>query len=570
MKKTSLIFILAILCWSNLVKGQAPNWQWAKGSGGAADDDFGNSVVADGSGNVYVTGAFMSSTIIFGSYTLTNTASFGSNNNVFVTKYDPTGNVVWAKNFGGTTAFNGSGIGKGIDIDGSGNLYITGTFFGTGMTFGSTTLTNTDATGAGEIFLTKLDGSGNVIWAKSAGGVNADGPNSIKVDGNNIYITGIFASTSITFGSTTLNLTPFVGTPTYDIFIAKYDSSGNLVWAKKEGTAANESSNSITTDTGGNVYIAGTFYLPSITFGSITLTASAATNLFLVKYDASGTVIWAKTATITGGGNHGATAISTDPSNNVYFTGSFISPTISFGSITLTRIGTTLNYFIAKYDASGTAIWAKNAGDILGTISSGTGIANDASGDVYVTGNFEGKYMVFGTDSVVNNNTAGNNEDVFIAKYNTAGTLQWAKSAGGTYLDRPNDFCLNGIGEAIITGQSQSNPITFGSILVAGHVGYSDLFVAKLGAITGIIETSLDNKINIYPNPNNGVFYLKSEILISQVEILNILGEKIWTHYNPYHQYLNEIALTNLPAGTYFVIITDKIKNQITKKIIIN
>src|SRR5690606_8330373 len=113
--------------------------------------------------------------------------------------------------------------GYGISTDANGNVLVTGFFGSPSITFGSTTLTNASSTGKDELFIVKYDPNGNVLWAKSAGGINGDWGNSISTDANgNVLLTGYFSSSSITFGSTTLT-----NAGSYDIFIAKYDSSGN-------------------------------------------------------------------------------------------------------------------------------------------------------------------------------------------------------------------------------------------------------------------------------------------------------------------------------------------------------
>src|ERR1700753_2209030 len=128
MKNFYLIILAAFV--SMVSYAQTPNWQWVKSAGGA-DDDTGGGIVTDAAGNSYVTGTFTSASIIFGTYTLTNTPGFGNPaTDLFIVKYDPSGNVVWAKNYGGTSAAYGVASGKGIALDGSGNIYVTGIYFG--------------------------------------------------------------------------------------------------------------------------------------------------------------------------------------------------------------------------------------------------------------------------------------------------------------------------------------------------------------------------------------------------------------------------------------------------------
>ncbi|XWK88153.1 MAG: SBBP repeat-containing protein [Phormidium sp.] len=132
-----------------------------------------------------------------------------------MTKLDSSGNVAWAKSFGSTNYDKG----YGITTDSSGNVYTTGFFYGS-ATFGTTTLT---ASGGIDIFVAKLDSSGNVAWAKNFGGNLGETASSIVTESSgNLYTTGYFNG-SATFGSTTLT-----SLGSYDIFVAKLDSSGNV------------------------------------------------------------------------------------------------------------------------------------------------------------------------------------------------------------------------------------------------------------------------------------------------------------------------------------------------------
>ena len=168
--------------------GQSPTYLWAKRAGGT-DTDKGSSVATDANGNILVTGVFYSSSITFGTTTLTNAGG----SNMYIAKYDAGGNVLWAKSAGGTDS-NG---GYSIATDANGNIFVTGEFRNSSITFGTTTLTNA---GYYDIFIVKYDVGGNVLWAKSTGGTDWDEGRSVASDANgNILVTGIFVSPSITF-----------------------------------------------------------------------------------------------------------------------------------------------------------------------------------------------------------------------------------------------------------------------------------------------------------------------------------------------------------------------------------
>ena len=155
--------MLVILITSSISTfAQAPDWLWAKGAGGTYND-YTHSIAVDANGNSYVTGYFDSPTITFGSTVLTNANSAGGTCDIFIVKYDESGNVLWAKGEGGTS----TDYAYSITVDANGNSFITGYFDSPSIIFGSTTLTNADNTGnTGDIFIVKYNTSGNVLWAK--------------------------------------------------------------------------------------------------------------------------------------------------------------------------------------------------------------------------------------------------------------------------------------------------------------------------------------------------------------------------------------------------------------------
>ncbi len=333
----------------------AGNVVWAKSAGGS-DEEWGYDIAVDGGGNSYVTGYFQSATITFGTTTLTN-ANAGFKD-MFVVKYDAVGNVVWAKSAGGSDEEWGSGIA----VDGGGNSYVTGYFQSTSITFGTTTLTNAGAGNTDmDMFVVKYDAAGNVVWAKSAGGSDEEWGLGIAVDGGgNCYVTGGFQSATITFGTTTLTNANAGFT---DMFVVKYDAAGNVVWAKSAGGSNDDFGFGIAVDGGGNSYVTGYFQSTSITFGTTTLTNAGAGNadMFVVKYDATGNVVWVKSA--GGSDEEWGSGIAVDGGGNSYVSGYFQSATITFGPTTLTNAGAgNADMFVVKYDATGNVVWAKSVG----------------------------------------------------------------------------------------------------------------------------------------------------------------------------------------------------------------
>lgn len=215
----------------------------------------------------------------------------------------------------------------------------------------------------------------------------------------------------------------------------------NWLWAKTAGNTSNDIANSVAVDASGNSYIAGAFLSPTITFGSTTLTNNGADDIFLAKYDASGNVLWARSA---GGTNHDyANSVAVDPSGNVYVAGYFTSDTIIFGSYTLINTDNTTNstsdLFLVKYNSSGNVLWAKSAAGLNNDEAASVSV--DASGNAYITGYFSSYTLSFGTITLTNTDTINYTDDIFIAKYNTSGNVLWAKSKRWYSLGRRVFHC---------------------------------------------------------------------------------------------------------------------------------
>jgi gliding motility-associated-like protein len=226
-----------------------------------------------------------------------------------------------------------------------------------------------------------------------------------------IYVTGYFAY-QITFGAYTL----MSGSPS-TIFVVKYDASGNSLWAKSAGNGNGDVAYSVATDAFGNAYVTGAFTSSSITFGTYTLLNAGGTNVFLVKYDASGNVLWARSA--GGTKDDEGYCLAADVLGNIYLSGGFTSSSITFGSITLPfPAGGIDPMVIVKYDSAGTALCASalpSGGDIgpYTYNSFGNGIATDAYCNVYTGSDFNINLFNVGADTLLLTGT----KSVFVAKY---------------------------------------------------------------------------------------------------------------------------------------------------------
>jgi len=546
-KKVCTLLLASFLVLPYFSNAQTPTWQWAKSAGGLLYDAA-NSTATDASGNVYVAGVFESATVTFGTTTLANAST--DTTDMFLVKYDAAGNVLWAKRAGGTNFDDATSV----TTDASGNVYVTGSFSSSSITFGTTTLTSISLFGTSDIYIVKYDGAGNVIWAKRAGGNYDDKATSVATDNlGNVLVTGHFMADTITFGTISL-----ISAGNYDMFVVKYDAAGTALWANKAGASNDDRGYAVTADASGNVIVAGSFLSTSITIGTTTLNyaGGAYCDIFLAKYDAAGNVLWAKCA----GGTYWdePNSVVTDVAGNIYMAGIVYSATIVFGTTTLTNSGNVAycEMFIVKYDASGNVLWVDGAGapsnnDIAYSVDL------DATGNVYVVGIY-GAPITFGTITL----TGGG---LFIVKYDASGTVLWAQGvvgAGGYGV------AIDLTGTIYVAGILYGTTTTFGTTTLT-NAGVYDMFVAKLSDVTAIQETELELTVSVYPNPSNGIFAVQCDKEIIAIEIYNIVGESI----SPLSFRRGaggevEFNLSFLTKGVYFVnILTEK--GSVSKKIVL-
>ena len=489
-------------------------------------------------------------------------------------------------------------------MDKKGNCYVTGTFEGVSFFLG-----NIELRGQGnkDIFVAKYDSDGNLLWAKSAGGKFTEGPTGIAVDGNgNCYITGTFSSDTLSLGNSFLKNYK-VSVWTYDIFIAKYDSEGEIIWVKSAGSTGSEATGGIVADKNQNIYITGSFSDSIIHFDSLILKNKSsiknANANFIVKYSTGGKIIWIKTLD---GKNHGfATCIALDKYGNPYISGSY-SETFVFGKDTIKNSGTylvkydllgnpswgtstievwsgeypsliidnkgnsyltgtfdneTLNFqsktlknagwvdfFIVKFDSIGNEIWANSAG---GTETDGArSVTVDSKGNCFITGYSTSPLLTLGNNIMVNPEQFQN---MFVIKYGIKGDLVWAKFADkNTNAICGNDIVADSLGKLIIVGEFSGTDVRLGKEVLNNNLNGSAFFIAKLdtSAATGsILEKISIGSIIIYPNPSKGQIKIISPINIQEVIITNILGQIIYES----KPNLKEVFLNLERKGIYFV-----------------
>ena len=390
---------------------------------------------------------------------------------LIIAAYDASGNVLWAKQTGGAA---GSGSVTAISTDHSGNIYITGYFTSATLSFGSITLNMTASSVNHDGFIAKFDSLGNALWAKDISCANSATATSVCTDtAGNVAITGYYY-TSVSFGTTTLTETGAGNAA----FIAKYNSTGSLVWARTANSNTEAEAFGIASDQSGNFFITG-YYWGSVVFGTVTLSTTYFQNtVFVAKYNAAGAAQWARGAGGTTANDFGS-AVAADASGNVYVTGTLQSATMTFGATVLHNAGST-DIFLAKYSSTGAIQWAKQAG---GTdVDNGNALVTDASGSVYLSGNYSSSSLAFGSVSLL---SPGGGTAFFVTKFDGSGTAQWAKS---DYVSNTNyatgvGIAVNSCSDVYVTGLFNG---TLTMLPTPGVVASSEnMYVSKIGDLTG-------------------------------------------------------------------------------------
>ncbi len=374
------------------------------------------------------------------------------------------------------TLVAGEGEGRATAVDAAGNVYVAGNFRGT-ATFGTVSLTST---GGFDAFVAKFTSAGTCVWAVRGGGSASDNAVGVAVDASgNVYITGDFAGTA-TFGTFSLTNSSF----SFDAFVAKLNSSGVYQWVTRAGgVTGSDSGKDVAVDASGNVYVTGNFGSSTATFGTISRNLIGVADGFVAKLNGSGVFQWVETVSSTGSDD--VSGVAVDGSGNVVVTGRF-SGVVFLDLFGLTSAGST-DAFVGKLDPAGAWQWAIGAGGT--SFDSGTALAVDASGSVYVAGEFQSLTATFGGITLVNSNSIPTTfaSDAFVAQLAPDGGWQWVQQTGGASSESARGLAVDAAGYVYIAGIFQGTAATFGatSLSNSGGASTADAFTAKLTAATG-------------------------------------------------------------------------------------
>lgn len=480
MKKYILILFLIVSFCKNIT---AQSFEWAKRAGLYAFD-LGYGVGADNAGNVYIAGKYEMKANFGGT-----TVGCAGNHDIYLAKYSPTGVFQWVRTAGGSIG----DYAHALAVDGAGNCYLTGEYETTTY-FGSIKLTSR---GNNDVFLAKYNTNGSLVWVRNiGGGTNNDRGLGISLSGENVYVTGRFLGKAY-FGSSTQ-----ISSGGIDIFIAKYTTAGVFQWSRRAGGSGDDEGHAISNDPSGNIYVTG-YFNGTASFSGSSVTSKGGTDVFIAKYNPSGTLLWVKK---TGGtANDVGNAIKVDKSGRVFVTGGF-RYTSYFGSIPLTASGGNSDIFIAYYDANGNAVWAKKAG--AGDNDTGRAIAVDSNSNIFITGNC-GKKAVFGSQTIYGADVA----ELYFASYSVSGNFRWVLKAGGVvdasdpdrFIEMGLSICTDPAGNVFASGAYRSAS-SFGSTTLQPWSTHTEVFLTKIRQGSSMTENGNEN-INAKISPSGSVSY---------------------------------------------------------------
>ena len=297
-------------------------------------------------------------------------------------------------------------------------------------------------------------------WARSAGGSQDDTGRCLAVDGaGNVYVAGRFIQQA-SFDGLPLQSTG----SSQDVFLAKYDPQGTIVWVRRAGGPGDDSAIGIGVDAAGNAYVTGYFADGTCTFGTTPLTGPGYYDVFLAKYDPQGTLQWARAA--GGSGDDEGWGVSVDPAGNAAITGFFDNTLTVDSGLVVHQSGR--HAFVVRYDTQGQPLWAHGLADPA--MVYGRGVSTTAAGDVFVTGQH--------TD---------NGTDGFLVKYDALGTEQWSRRFGGPASDFGISVATDTYGGVFVAGQF-SGQASFSPAATLTSAGGLDAFLAKFNGSTGSLQ----------------------------------------------------------------------------------
>ncbi len=447
-----VLFLVAVAGWVKLFGAElpesAPEFAWAISAGGKGHDKT-RGLAVDGQGNVFLTGEF-GGVSKFGDHLLLSAGEL----DCFIAKCSADGKILWARSAGGS----GIDRGYGVATDRAGNCYVTGHYQSTNASFGGVPVPNA---GDYDLFVAKYDPDGRLVWVRTGGGKGYDYGHGIAVaPDHGVFVTGALV------GDGTMGESKVTAPGGSHVFCARYDEGGKLLWVTTALGNARGSGHGIAVDAAGNAYVGG-MSGGSGTLGGLVLTNVAGRDVFVAKFTPAGKVSWVHEG--FGSTNAMAHEITCDRAGNVWAAGMFKGH-LQLGDRTVPSHGDS-DLLLTSFTPSGQRLWTQTGGGPR--VDYGLGVTTDGAGNVFLTGEFTDKAVIAGTAIASRGST-----DIYVAKFDRAGSLRWLAQAGGEKGDNAYTLVADAAGNLYLSGNI-SGPATFGPHAVT-CAGGNDVYLAKL------------------------------------------------------------------------------------------
>lgn len=532
---TAMLFILL-----STVNAEGQMWQWAK-SDGSLNNDAAISVSTDYAGNVFVAGIFRDS-IFSGANKL---YSYGLDD-IYVVKYSPNGNILWTKCFGGT---GNDGYGLYIKADSIGNCYVTGAYSYSAQ-FDLITL---NSGFVNNMFLVRMNPTGYILFANDFQGTNGSVGYALEVDRNqNCYLTGYFYDQLFAAPNTVYS------NGSHDIFLAKIDGLGNVLWSRRAGGSSYDSGGGVALDDFGNIYITG-YFSSTADFDIVTLISSGGDDAFVAKYDNNGNFKWVSRT--FGSGVYDLGVKIRIQQDKICVVGQF-EDTMTIGLQTLISYGG-MDGFITLLDSSGNFLWAKQLGSV----------GNDRFSDVAFVSNSEIVASAWINQTAFLNNTLINvfNKSGLVSWFDYNGNIISYKQASNIAKNSFNALCTNISNEILVAG-SMEDTLQLDSIKLAS-VGLADMIIGKIvkreTAVTEVQDNEFLVQNNLFSDETRPSIIFSEQVQIKSVEIFDMNGNCV-VKYFPQRKLdvgnkftINNPVMSQLSQGVYLVRITTGISDKI-------
>lgn len=453
-----LLYTFLFICIFFTTSTKAQQWKWATDAGGNGNTDQNYYMSTDSRGNVYWVGS-VSGNAVFG--TGTNTVTVNSVGIIcgVVAKYDSNGVFKWVRKI--TSNFSGYDIVcRAISIDRTDKIFISGSFETTAIFQGGPTLSGT---GAYDMFVSRMDTSGNFVWCKKEGITNfsTQATEMVADDSGNVYVAGFRMK---------------------DGLLWKYDSLGTKLWERNPTLNGTVGSGKLAYEgisyTNGKILLCGSLYYISATFPSLPpVGTSSHIYPLLVEYGSDGTALWSRAY-------ESGDAYLFDVKKNAY--GDIVAVGTLRGNLylvndTLTGPNTSNgDGIVIGFDSLGRDKWSFVYGyAAYNNLDRAMQIVEAPNGRWYVAGQFTGTVNIGGTN--ISSNAGG--YDVFLVRLNPFGQTEWIKTNGASLYDYALSIARPRFGNKLYIGGYYSGPATYGSTTI-NDAGNGDAFMAQIADTT--------------------------------------------------------------------------------------